>query len=76
MLKTLPLLFVLGLASPAAADHLFTPPAVMHPLPQGVPTFHVGMKPHPVSTLRFGLINGRRALVYAETGHVYAYLNP
>ena len=60
----------------AFSHELVTPPVVPHPMPQGVPYLVVGAQPHPVRTLRFAIIHGRRALIDAETDEVVYYLNP
>jgi hypothetical protein len=69
------------LASPAAAleqrdlVHV-TPPALPHPLPQGVPYVSTGETHHPVITLRYGLIDGRRVLFDPATGRTVYILQP
>jgi hypothetical protein len=68
------------LASPAAAleqrgmVHV-TPPALPHPLPQGVPYVSTETH-HPVITLRYGLIDGRRVLFEPATGRTVYILQP
>jgi hypothetical protein len=68
-------------ASPAAAIeprdavHV-TPPAVPHPLPQGVPYVSIGHAHQPVITLRYGLIDGRRVLFEPVTGEIVYILQP
>ena len=76
MFRILIALLAFGTAAPAAAHHIYTPPATPHPLPQGVPYLVVGATPHPVGTLRFAIIHGRRALVDPETGRVAYFLIP
>ena len=66
----------LGGSYPARAHELATPPAAPHPMPQGTPYLVVGAVPHPVRTLRFALIDGRRALVDGRTMQVVYYLHP
>jgi hypothetical protein len=76
--------FILALAIllPAAPSAAFephsvhvTPPAVPHPLPQGVP--YVSTVTHdPVITLRYALINDRRVLFDPATGEIVYVLQP
>jgi len=47
-----------------------TPPAIPHPLPQGVPYVIVGAEARPVVTLRYGVVDGRRVLLNARTMEV------
>jgi hypothetical protein len=65
---------MLGLASPAMGNELVTRPPTLHPLPQGVPYLVVGAQPQRVSTLRFAIINGRRALIDGQTSEVVYFL--
>ena len=65
---------------PAAAHEvpvlLVTPPAVPHPLPQGVPYVVVGATLQRVHTLRYGIVNGRRVLFDGETMRIVYVLQP
>jgi hypothetical protein len=53
-----------------------TPPAVPHPLPQGVPYATSGVTHDPVITLRYGLINDTRVLFDPATGEIVYVLQP
>ena len=53
-----------------------TPPAVPHPMPQGVPYVIVGGPSHAPITLRYGFIHGERVLFEPNTGQVVYILNP
>jgi len=60
----------------AAAHELVTPPPGGYPLPQGVPTMVVGAVPHRVSTLGYGVVNGRRVLYDRDTQRIVYVLLP
>ena len=60
---------------PRGSVHV-TPPAVPHPLPQGVPYASVGVTHDPVITLRYALINGERVLFDPATGQIVYVLQP
>ncbi len=79
------LLFVAALAGSfgfgSAAAHevpvlLVTPPAIPHPLPQGVPYVVAGATLQKVHTLRYGIVNGRRVLFDGETMRIVYVLQP
>ena len=53
-----------------------TPPAVPHPLPQGIPYATVGVTHDPVITLRYALINQTRVLFDPATGQIVYVLQP
>ncbi len=67
---------LLSAATGANAHELTTPPAVPHPLPQGVPYAVVGATPHPVIQLRYGIVNGERVLFDPATMQVVYILQP
>ena len=69
----------LGLGAAAAHEVpvlLVTPPAIPHPLPQGVPYVVVGGTLQRVHTLRYGIVNGRRVLFDGETMRIVYVLRP
>jgi hypothetical protein len=53
-----------------------TPPAVPHPLPQGVPYVIIGGPSHAPITLRYGFIHGERVLFEPHSGRIVYILNP
>jgi hypothetical protein len=53
-----------------------TPPAVPHPLPQGVPYVTTGVTHDPVIILRYALLDGTRVLFDPATGEIVYVLQP
>ena len=78
------LLLALAILAPATPSVAFeprnavhvTPPAIPHPLPQGVPYVSVGVTHDPVITLRYALINRTRVLFDPATGRIVYVLQP
>lgn len=67
---------LLSAGATASGHELTTPPAMPHPLPQGAPYAVVGATPHPVSQLRYGIVNSERVLFDPATMKVVYILQP